>query len=236
MNFTNKTSFGLFIGAWMLVIALGVITITLANENRKLRISQKVTNDREQHLSVVVDRYVDADDNKHAIIKENPVTRKQIKDGTAIPPAYIDSLATALKLAKRDITESTSIIATLKGQLKGTVRQDSAKGKITTFKGPYLEAWHTESDTVLNYKYNARFDIVKYDNKKWFLGKRHYYQDISAKDPDMYIDGVRNYTIAQGFDTRRFGIGLQVGYYYDPVSGSVRPSIGAGLSYNLVTF
>ncbi|HEY0056273.1 MAG TPA: hypothetical protein VGB63_13030 [Pedobacter sp.] len=236
MKSTNTTIFGLLMGVCVLLVALGVITICLAKENNRLKKAQQTTDNREQELAVIVGRYVDANESNHAVLEENPVTRRQIKDGTAIRPAYVDSLATALKLAKNDITESTRIIATLEGKLKGTVSHDSIKGKVTHFNGPYLQASVAERDTVLNYKYNAQFDITKYDKKKWLLGKKHSYRDFSAKDPNMLIDGVRSFTVLPDVDRRRIGLGLHVGYYYDPLTNNIRPMIGAGLSYNLITF
>lgn len=236
MSTKEKNLYGLLFGICVFLVALIVITIALAVENKKLKEEKLNVDNREIQLTEVVTRYVDAEKGNHVVVKENRVTPGQIKNGTAISQGFVDSLATALKLAKKDITESTQIIASLRGKLKGSVSRDSANNRTHHFKGPFLEASFTEKDSVLNYNYNAQLDITKYNKKKWWLGKRHYYQDISAKDPNMMIEGVRSYTVAQGIDTRRFGVGLQIGYYYDPVSGGFRPSVGAGLSYNILTF
>lgn len=88
-------------------------------------------------------------------------------------------------------------------------------------------------------QFNVAWDVklIRHDYKKrsWLLAPYRYYTDILSPDPRIKIGGLQNLTIESHRPTR-WGLGLQAGYHYNPATKQFTPSVGVGLSYNLIRF
>jgi len=187
------------------------------------------------YTAEVIQDYVAPDSTKHQVIRENIYASPEA--AFAVDTGYVDSIAMALNIANSQITSLLRANANLEGKLQASaVTMDSLNKRVYTFNGDFLKAVLTERDSMLNYKYNAELNIVNYWKRKWVLGQKEYFIDLSARDPNMRINGLSQFTVRQAIPDNNFGIGIQAGYYFDPETGTFRPAIGAGISYNIVRF
>ncbi|AZA49745.1 hypothetical protein EG346_16850 [Chryseobacterium carnipullorum] len=143
-----------------------------------------------------------------------------------------DTLAPALNIAKEKIDELTRAKFTLEGQLKASKIQRE-KDRVY-YENKYLQIVSNVQDSTVDYKYNAIVDVVKYQDRKWLLGKENTYIDISSPDKNMKINGVEHFKKRIDVKPKRFGLGIQAGYYYVPAANQFYPGFGVGLSYNLI--
>ncbi|KFF26876.1 DUF6808 domain-containing protein [Chryseobacterium vrystaatense] len=143
-----------------------------------------------------------------------------------------DTLAPALNIATEKIDELTRAKFVLEGQLKASKIQRE-KDRIY-YENKYLQIVSNTADSTVDYKYNAIVDIVKYQDRKWLLGKENTYIDISSPDKNMKINGVEHFKKRIDVKPKRFGLGIQAGYYYVPAANQFYPVFGLGVSYNLV--
>lgn len=150
-----------------------------------------------------------------------------------------DTLAPALKIATGKISELQQIKATLEGTVNAQkIIIDNQKNRLTYYNGKYFSAT-TKTDTVgnsdLDYKYQAQLDIVTEDKSKLW-GKEKQEVTITSPDKNFRINGVEHFKKEIFIPTKRFGLGLQTGYYFVPETGKFVPAIGVGFSYNLFRF
>ncbi|NML70021.1 hypothetical protein HHL23_09430 [Chryseobacterium sp. RP-3-3] len=146
-----------------------------------------------------------------------------------------DTLAPALNIAQEKIDELTRAKFTLEGQLKATKTELDVNKKARVFyENKYMQIVSNTADSTVEYKYNAIVDVVKYQDRKWLLGKENTYIDISSPDKNMKINGVEHFKKRIDVKPKRFGIGIQAGYYYVPAANQFYPGFGVGLSYNLI--
>lgn len=150
-----------------------------------------------------------------------------------------DTLAPALKIANEKISELQQIKATLEGTVNAQkIIIDNQKNRLTYYKDKYFTATaktDTIGNSVLDYKYNAQLDIVTEDKSKLW-GKEKQEVTITSPDKNFRINGVEHFKKEIFIPTKRFGFGLQTGYYFVPETGKFEPAIGVGLSYNLFRF
>ncbi len=149
----------------------------------------------------------------------------------------LDTLSPALKIANNKIDELQRINATLQGKVKATEKiLNSAKVQEVYYKDKYFEAI-TRTDTLGNsdmeYKYNATLDVVT-ENKRRFLRKDIQTVHITSPDKNFRVNGVEHFKKETFVKPRNFGIGLQVGYHYVPSLNQAHPTVGVGISYNLI--
>ena len=85
--------------------------------------------------------------------------------------------------------------ATLQDSLtKKNIAINEAKKDAITWKSKYIEITANNSDSTVNYKYNAILDFTTYQRKKnWFSGKENLLA-ISSPDKNLKINGVENFT------------------------------------------
>ncbi|ASK29717.1 hypothetical protein CEY12_06185 [Chryseobacterium sp. T16E-39] len=146
-----------------------------------------------------------------------------------------DTLAPALNIAQEKIDELTRAKFTLEGQLKATRTELDVNKKARVFyENKYLQIVSNVQDSTVDYKYNAVVDVVKYNDKKWLFGKENTYIDISSPDKNMKINGVEHFKKRIDMKPKKWGIGIQAGYYYIPASNQFYPGFGIGVSYNLI--
>lgn len=148
-----------------------------------------------------------------------------------------DTLAPALNIAQEKIDELTRAKFTLEGQLKATKTELDANKKARVFyESKYIQIISNVQDSTVDYKYNAIVDVVKFNEKKWLLGKEDTYIDISSPDKNMKINGVEHFKKRIDVKPKKLGFGLQAGYYYAPSTNQFYPAFGIGFSYNLIRF
>lgn len=148
-----------------------------------------------------------------------------------------DTLAPALNIAQEKIDELTRAKFTLEGQLKAARTEVDINKKARVFyESKYIQIVSNVQDSTVDYKYNAIVDVVKYTDRKWLLGKNSTYIDISSPDKNMRINGVEHFKKKIDIKPKRFGIGIQAGYYYVPAANQFYPGFGIGASYNFIRF
>jgi hypothetical protein len=146
-----------------------------------------------------------------------------------------DTLAPALNIAQEKIDELTRAKFSLEGQLKATKTELDVNKKARVFyESKYIQIVSNVADSTVDYKYNAIVDVVKFQDKKWLLGKENTYIDISSPDKNMKINGVEHFKKRIDVKPKRFGLGVQAGYYYVPSANQFYPALGVGVSYNLI--
>lgn len=143
-----------------------------------------------------------------------------------------DTLAPALNIATEKIDELTRAKFTLEGQLKAA--KDQREKDRIFYENKYMQIVSNTLDSTIKYKYNAIVDVVKYQDRKWLLGKENTYIDISSPDKNMKINGVEHFKKRLDVKPKKIGIGIQAGYYYVPGSNQFQPGFGIGISYNLI--
>ncbi|KPE50135.1 DUF6808 domain-containing protein [Chryseobacterium indologenes] len=162
---------------------------------------------------------------KEGEVVNNYITKKYM--------TYVqDTLAPALNIATEKIDELTRANFILEGQLKAS-KEQREKDRIF-YENKYMQIVSNTADSTLIYKYNAVVDIVKYNERKWLLGKENTYIDISSPDKNMKINGVEHFKKRIEVRPKRFGFGVQAGYYYVPAANQFYPGFGLGVSYNLI--
>ena len=200
------------------------------------RMEAMVKNDGKK--SAIIERYIaPSDSTNHA--KVIPAVAKnadqlEILAKNAISPTYVDSLKQALNIKDGQLQELTRIKGTVSGSVKTTAIADSLGNKTFAYNGKWLNFSLNTADSVAKYRYRPELTIAKVKKGNWLTGKRTY-SDISFVDPNAIIDDVGYFTLA-GEAPKRFGLGIQAGYYYDPIKRQFLPAIGLGISYNLVNF
>lgn len=223
------------LGLLILVAGLSVILFTVVREKKDLSFKLTELEENRTLNAQVVDTYLSKDSTRHEVIKERILS--SIETVYVIDSTKLDSIARALKIKDRQINDLLTVNASLEGEVRAaSVTVDSLKNRTYNFITPYLNAIFAEKDSSLRYKYNAQIGIVKYSKRERFLGPRINYIDLSSNDPNMTINGLQQFTIRQRDKVTPWGIGLQAGYYFDPETGTFRPAIGAGVSYNVVRF
>lgn len=231
------------VGAVITAVTLWRDVKGLKSENDHLRNSQAET------ANLIVDKYIDRVDSvPHVVFQDRIVTRNQLNAGqVAINKGLLDTMVMALKVADGDrdkfikrIAELTRVKATLEGRVQG-IKGDPKKGIIWDFASKYLSAT-VDTTFNLNYKYNAEVRIAATNEPSGFLGlgtpKR--YIDISSPDPNFTINSVDRFRVEVPNKPKPWGIGIIGGWTIDPLvtEGELRfrPSIGVGVSFNLIRF
>ncbi|MEI7488375.1 MAG: DUF6808 domain-containing protein [Chryseobacterium sp.] len=148
-----------------------------------------------------------------------------------------DTLVPALNIATSKIDELTRINMNLEGKLKASKTEiDANKKAVVYYQNKYLQIVSNVSDSTIDYKYNAVIDVVNYREKKWLLGEEKNYIDISSPDKNFKINGVEHFKKQISLKPKRWGFGIQGGYYYVPAVNQFYPAFGVGISYNLIRF
>lgn len=225
-----------------LIAVLGLIAIVLVVNlltgwftlSKKERIATETLSQKKD--TVYLTKYLNKIDStthgkfeqKEGEIVNNYVTKKYI--------TYVqDTLAPALNIATNKIDELTRAKFILEGQLRASrVELDANKKAKIFYESKYMQIVSNVADSTVDYKYNAIVDVVKFQDRKWLLGKEDTYVDISSPDKNMKINGVEHFKKRIEVKPKRFGFGIQAGYYYIPVANQFYPGFGVGISYNLI--
>lgn len=222
--------------AFLAILVLAVIGLT-ANLFRwfTLNSNERAGRESKEPLrdTIYLTKYVNPKDStthgkfveKEGEIIQNNITKNYM--------TYVsDTLAPALNIAQEKIDELTRAKFTLEGQLKASKIQRE-KDRIY-YQNKYLQIVSNTADSTIDYKYDAVVDVVKYSDRKWLFGKENTYIDISSPDKNMKINGVEHFKKRIDVKPKRFGLGIQAGYYYVPASNQFYPGFGVGVSYNFI--
>lgn len=139
----------------------------------------------------------------------------------------ITKLAEDLMISAKNINSSTTISTiTSATEVEFLKREIDSLKRITYFyRDKYLTlAVHPVSldDTIdeptFDFSYNADLNITQYTKRKWFLGTKESFTDISSTDPRTSIKGVRTFTVKQKEPT--FGLRIQAVAGYNMASAN----------------
>ena len=151
-----------------------------------------------------------------------------------------DTLKPALKIAMEQINELQQIKASLEGTVKSQKTEiDKAKIQTIFYKDKYFSAvskTDTLGNSVLDYQYNAQIDIISQLKKKHFLAKEVQEITITSPDKNLKINGVEHFKKNVSVPPKKWGFGIQAGYYFSPEINRFTPAVGVGASYNLIRF
>lgn len=223
------------LGLLIIAIGLAVLVFVENREKRELKADLREIHENRTLKAEIVDTYIAKDSTRHEVIKERIL--RSTETVYVVDSALMDSIARVIKVKDSRITELLTAKATLEGEVKAaSVTVDSLKNRTYNFVTPFLRARFAERDSSLRYRYNAKIGIVKYNKREGLFGPRYHYIDLSSNDPNMTINGMEQFTIRQENKVTPWGIGLQAGYYFEPESGTFRPAVGAGISYNILRF
>lgn len=227
---TNPIIYALFIALLGISIYLNFKQYASNQDAQKrLEVLQSTSNKQ----SVIITRYIAPDSTKHVVYKE-VYAKSNAEKELAVSRGYVDSLRKALNVKAGQITELTRVKATVSGTVKTKAATDSAGNNLYAYSNKWLNVSLNPSDSILKYRYRVELTDTKYFKGNWLTG-RTWYRDIHLADTNATITGIERFS-EPPFRPKRFGLGLQVGYYYDPSKRQLLPAVGVGLSYNLIQY
>jgi hypothetical protein len=175
---------------------------------------------------------------------------ERTKVDKAILEVQVDSLARILKIKPKQVESLTQIksdinldkpltitnvVDTIQPKEKG---QSPIINKYTKFQ--YKDKW---IDIVGDVNHKNKIKIqgqdtltkTDYWKKKWFLGSRHYYSDISNKNPHINITGVKQ--VESDIKDTHWSVGPYIGVGYQAGDFSrAQLSVGISLQYSIIKF
>jgi len=166
--------------------------------------------------------YKDKDGNEHIVVKDgtNEITKAELKNPSR-PANIIDSSAALLKIATAEIQRVTRInsltrdsLLKAKAVINTQTKQLSYVYKDQFVDLSFIPPADTTKEGIFNFAYNADLNIVQYQKRRWFLGAKESFIDISSNDPRTTIRGVKQLTVKQ--ETPQFGLRIQASSNYNP--------------------
>lgn len=126
-----------------------------------------------EQAAQIVDRYVDSAGRNHTVIKsdENVLSHDWYKNGTAIKGGLIDTVATALNIARKQLQQVTQIATVSQARaLKAERSVDSLKRVTYFYKSrnlqmayrPPIAGADSSDQGEFDYKYNDSLNVVQY--------------------------------------------------------------------------
>lgn len=223
----------------VLVLVLGITCFNQYQTNKDLVSSQEISDKRVTMATKVLDRYKDKNDANHIVIESGLIT--QAEKNKLLNTGYVDTLATALKIAKNKINELTVVNASLVATgLKGTVKPGESLVRHTD---EYADITYDPVDTTFGLKYNIKLITAGYQKKSGFLNlKTTSVLDLYSPDKRVTINGVERFQVE--VPDPNFGLRGQVKTQYNFRTKSITPaatleanyksySVEANMFYNL---
>lgn len=207
----------------ILVGVLLVLFIGKCSENKDLEAKQLTNAKRATTATKIIERYLDDNKSEHLVIEDQVITKEQKKQLDK-NSGLIDTVATALKIAKERITELQRVNATLVAiNLKGKADQPSNPKSIIRYVDNYADLSYNPVDTTFGLKYNVSLIDSKYTKKSGFLGlKRTNVVDLYSEDPRVKINGVERYSLE--VQDPNFGVRGQLKAQYNFGTKSITPA------------
>jgi hypothetical protein len=169
---------------------------------------------------------------KKSIIGNGDIT------GLPISQSVLDSLRLDNLEKDRRLQQASVVNGTLNAKsLKADRVIDSLKRETHTYKDQFLTATYYQDSLGGKFDINYKLSLIRQDYKKRkniFSGYK-YYTDILIPDKRVTIENMQSLTI-ESPSVKKFGIGLQIGYAFNPATSKLDPTIGVGISYNLIRF
>ncbi len=187
--------------------------------------------------NTVTDHYT-KDSITHTIYQEKMITNGIAEKEAALGKSYADSLQRALKVSLAKVDQATKIQAQLEARLALKEQPATETGrKVLSHRDKNLQLdYYPDTDSV-KLAMDISLNEARYSKRKYLLGPRQHYIDISANDPRVTIKGLKSFTVKEK-PQKRLGIGVSAGYGITHHNNAIytTPYIGVGLNYNLIEF
>ncbi|MCX2473573.1 hypothetical protein OQZ33_04430 [Pedobacter sp. MC2016-05] len=158
--------------------------------------------------------------------------------GLPVSKSVLDSLRLDNMDKTKKLQQASAINASLSAKaLHAEKKTDSLLKEHYIYTDDYLTAMFTPDSSGGKFDVNYKLSLIRHDYKKRknFFSPYRQYTDILSPDKRILIDNMQSLTI-ESPKTKRFGIGVQAGYYFNPATQQFNPSFGIGISYNLLSF
>lgn len=170
---------------------------------------------------------------KEAIISNGDISKLPISQ-SVFDSLRLDNIDKGKRLQQATlINAKLEIIA-----VRAIKKIDSFKNVSYSYKDEFFNVSFTP-DSIGGYFHDIRGDIKliqqDYKKRKNIFSPYHYYTDILTADSRITINGLQQLTLIQN-KPKKFGIGLQAGYFYSVENKGFSPSLGVGISYNFIRF
>lgn len=218
-----------------LIIAVSVI-VAITALIFSLRLLSKINEKEKEKTEVkkaiqveaeIISRKVDKQGIEHVTIEaaKNVLPVTMVKSSTAVGAGILDTTALAIGILKNQVKDLLVINSTLKAEnlkareeIRNGQRYLSYSDKTLgmSYRPPLTSDTSDNGTLNLDY-YNSKISVTQYWKRKWFLGTKKGYIDISTDDVRNTINGVKQLTVVQ--ETPRFGVRLQGSVNYIPTTG-----------------
>lgn len=188
----------------------------------------------------IISRKIDKEGIEHVTIEatKNVLPLPLVKNTVVVGAGILDTTALAIGILKNQVKELLVINSTLKAEnLKA--REETRNGQRylsysdktlgISYRPPLTTDTSDRGTLNLDY-YNSQVSVTQYWKRKWFLGSKKGYIDISTNDIRNTINGVKQLTVEQKQPS--FGLRIQGSFNYMPSKGdygigpSMRVDIG----------
>lgn len=169
---------------------------------------------------------------KEAIINSGDVTKLPVSQ-SVLDSLRLDNIDKSKKLIQASLINGSINARALRAEK----RLDSLKHEQFVYTDDFLTAVYTPDTLGGKFDVNYKIVLIRHDYKKRknFFSPYRNYTDILSPDKRILINNLQAITIEQN-KPKRFGVGLQVGYYFNPVTSKFNSSFGLGFSYNIIRF
>lgn len=219
---------------WLLIISLIALVAVYVWEHYYLpgkMLTAPVTSGVPKTTVPIEERYTDKNGVEHSIITDgqNVISKAEFLNPNR-QKTQLDTAAENLKIAKSEILRITQINSLTKDSLlkaKTVINKLTNKIDAYEYQDKYVKLRYTppidKADSTqtgtFDFQYNADLNIVQYQKRKWFLGAKKSYIDISSTDKRTTIRGVKQLTIEQ--KAPQFGLRAQGAVNWNPQTNSV---------------
>ena len=140
-----------------------------------------------------------------------------------------------LKIQSKQITEFQTIVAHTKGKtpLHDTFYLNADNDTVKEFANDGDFSAEVENDNTIAYSFNITLNRTNYWKRSWLLAPKKYFADVYSPNKDVHIVGFTNGSVLAK-EPSRIGISAFGGMVYD--GNSIRPAIGAGITYTIFRF
>ncbi|MCU7571543.1 hypothetical protein N4241_10545 [Riemerella anatipestifer] len=226
-------------------IIIGLLAFSLvASLAENIRKSVEINRQKDRLAAIagtpeknIIERHYQRDSITHVVFRDKIVANNRGEKQAAIGQGYIDSLQAALKISIDKMEQVSRVNAELTARLQLKEKIEPDGRKLKSHKDDFLALdYYPETDSLI-FRYDLKLNEARYWEKRWFLGRRHYYVELWPDDPRVKVNGLRTYRI-RGQPQSRWGLGVHAGYGLAISNGALRPTpvIGLGLNYNLINF
>lgn len=230
-------------GAIVVLFTISVILgINLATRPKLVQYTEKPSDafiDQAKTQAKILAEKVDEQGFKNtAIQRSKDVIGNADLSGLPISRAVYDSLRLDNIEKGKKLQQASYLVATFQARdLVASRTIDSLRKLYYVYNDDYVTAIFSPDSVGGKFDLSYRIKLITHDYKKRknFFSPYTNYTDILSPDKRISINGMQSLSIRSDRPTK-WGIGLQAGYYYDPLRQQISPAIGLGLSYNLIRF